>query len=154
MCAFVLDTNIWDVLAVDELARSRICELSGAGVLEVIVPATVRRELQLSPLAGVPAWFPTRVVGDSVFVLDVTPLGEGALGEGSAYAEHLGDSEQRADAIIIDTTDTSGATFISADNRARKRYARMRDDSCSIDYQRFRADVLEIEARPPNSGWS
>ena len=154
MRVLVLDTNIWDLLEVDDFARSRIDELTRAGKLEVLVPAVVRRELLLSRFEGVPQWFSTRVVADSVFILGETPLGEGALGDGVTYAEHLGASEKRADAIIVDTTDTLGATFVSADNRARERYARMRDASRALDYQRFRVDVLEVAARPPNAGWS
>lgn len=145
MTRIVLDANIWDKLAHDDVARARIRHLCENGALVVVVPDTLLRQLEASPFAGVPDWFPTEIAPDSVSVLDHSRLDSVRLGSGDIFACHLGESNQVSDAVLVDTADVDADVFISEDVRARKRYARLRDEGRSLDYKTFRAEVLEFE---------
>lgn len=141
----VLDSNIWDKLSRDDQARDQIKSLCRSGRLEIIVPATLLRELKASPFDGVPDWFPNTVIQDSVFVLNHSRVdGSARVGEGAIFAAHRGVSRQVSDAVIVDTTDKDADVFVSEDRRARKRYAQLRHPSRSLDYSRFRAEVLSL----------
>ncbi len=141
----VLDSNIWDELEMDAEARERTQSLCDAGELEILVPATLLRELNDSPFDGVPTWFPTTIVSDSVFVLDHSRLdGTARLGEGEIFAAHRGESQNTADAIIVDAADSDADVFVSEDRRARFRYERLRDRGRALDFNRFRAEVLGL----------
>lgn len=140
----VLDCNIWDELNVDDRARERTLELCESGEVEVVVPETLRQQLDASPFNGIPNWFPTTLLPDSVFVLDHCLLGLARLGSGETYTSHKGDSKQISDAVIVDCADTDADVFVSQDRRARERYAGIRDRGRALDYSRFRADVLRL----------
>ena len=144
MKVVVLDSNIWDKLDVDELARESIRLLVKNDQLEVLVPDTLLRDLEASQFDGVPDWFPTSVVADGVFVLDHSRLGCARLGDGSVYEDHKGESRQVSDAVIVATVDAEADLFVSEDRRARNRYTRLRGEGRSLDYQRFRSDVLGL----------
>jgi hypothetical protein len=133
----VLDANIWDKLALDEPARDRVRERCAAGILEIIVPDTLRRQLEVNPFGGVPDWFPTSVIPDSVFVLDHSRLGFARLGEGDVFSAHRGESRQISDAVIVDAADNDADIFVSEDRRARGRYQNLRGGARSLDYERF-----------------
>jgi hypothetical protein len=145
MTKVVLDANIWDKLAADELARERIRSLCEAAVLEVVVPHTLLQQLEASPFAGVPDWFPTDVIPDSVSVLGHWRLGFARLGDGEIFTSHLGKSQQVSDAVIVDAADIDADAFVSEDRRARERYATtLRDRGRSLDSARFRAEILRL----------
>ena len=140
----VLDANIWDKLAGDDQARERIRSLCEASALEIIVPDTLRQQLEVSPVGGVPDWFPTNVIADSVFVLDHSRLGFARLGKGGVFAAHRGASQQISDAVIVDVADNDADIFVSEDRRARKRYVKLRDRGRALDYARFRGEILGL----------
>jgi hypothetical protein len=140
----VLDANIWDKLAVDEPARERIRSLCEVSSLEIIIPDTLLRQLEVSPFGGVPDWFPTDVIPDSVFVLDHSRLGFARLGEGDVFTAHRGESQQISDAVIVDSADYDADLFVSEDRRARERYAKLRNRGRALDYARFRTEVLTL----------
>lgn len=144
MTKAILDANIWDRLAVDERARERIGCLCDAGELEIVVPNTLLRELKDGPFGGVPVWFPTTLIDDSVFVLDYSLLDCARLGNGKVFTAHRGASKQIADAVIVDAVDTDADIFVSEDRRARERYANLRDRSRSLNYERFCKEVLGL----------
>ncbi len=140
----VLDANIWDKLAEDDQARDRIRSLCDAGDLEVVVPDTLLQQLAASPFSGVPEWFPTNVIADSMFVLAHSKLDFARLGNGEMFTAHRGSSQQITDAVIVDAADTDADVFVSEDRRARQRYARLRDHSRSLEYARFRREILGL----------
>jgi hypothetical protein len=142
MIKAVLDANIWDKLAQDDEARGRARLLCDAGDLEIVVPDTLLQQLEESPFGGVPDWFPTSVIADSVFVLDHSRLDSARLGDGEMFTAHRGSSKQIADAAIVDAADTDADVFVSEDRRARERYAKLRDRGRSVDYARFRQEIL------------
>lgn len=144
MSKAVLDTNIWDKLAGDDQARGRIRTLCEAGQLEIVVPDTLLQQLEASPFSGVPEWFPTTVIADSVFVLDHSRLDFARLGDGDMFTAHRGASKQISDAIIVDAADNDADVFVSEDRRARERYAKLRDRGRALDYARFRVEILGL----------
>lgn len=144
MTKLVLDANIGDKLAVDDAARARMRQLCDSAVLAIIVPDTLQRQLQASPFAGVPDWFPVIEIPDSVFVLDHSHLGSARLGDGEVFTAHRGESRQVADAVIVDAADTDADVFVSEDRRARERYANLRGRGRALGYARFRAEVLDL----------
>jgi hypothetical protein len=140
----VLDCNIWDKLGNDAPARARIRALCEAGSLTIIVPHTLVEELAASPFAGVPDWFPVAHITDSVFIFDHSRLDSARLGDGEIFAAHRGKSQQIADAVLVDAADTDADIFVSEDRRARKHYAELRDAGRSLNYARFRAEILGL----------
>lgn len=144
MTKVVLDCNVWDKLSLDHDGCARIRALCESGALEILVPDTLALQLQCSPFGGVPPWFPTSLTTDSVFVLNHTRLGFGRLGSGGVFTAHRGDSQQIADAVIVDSADTDADVFVSEDKRARKRYADLRGDARSLCYEEFRTRILKL----------
>ena len=144
MTKAVLDANIWDKLGGDDQARERVRSLCEAGELEIVVPDTLLQQLQASPFGGVPEWFPTNVIADSVCVLDHSRLDFARLGDGDVFTAHRGASQQISDAVIVDAADNEADVFVSEDRRARERYATLRDRGRAFDYARFRAEILGL----------
>lgn len=144
MIRAVLDANIWDKLAADEQARERIRSLCEALQLGIVMPDTLLQQLEQSPFGGVPDWFPTDVIADSVFVLDHSRLDFARLGEGDVFTAHRGTSQQISDAVIVDAADSDADLFVSEDRRARERYAKLRDPTRALDYLRFRSEILGL----------
>jgi hypothetical protein len=144
MIRAVLDANIWDKLTADEQARAAIQSLCEARELEIIVPDTLLQELEESPFGGIPDWFATNVIADSVFVLDHSRLDFARLGEGDIFTAHRGTSQKISDAVIVDAADNDADIFVSEDGRARERYAKLRDKGRAFDYARFRAEILGL----------
>jgi hypothetical protein len=144
MTKVVLDANIWDKLAKDSEACERIRSMCEAAQLEVVVPDTLLRELEVSPFGGVPDWFPTQLTSDNVFVCDHSRLGSARLGDGEIFSAHRGDSKKVSDAVIVDAADSDANVFVSEDRRARERYVMLRDRSKSLDYARFRSELLRL----------
>lgn len=143
----VLDANVWDSLALFKEVQDRIRVLCIAGEMTIVMPDTLHRELKESPFQGIPDWFPVRIVSDSVFVLDHSVLNHARLGEGEIYREHLGESKQRNDAIIVDAADSDADIFVSEDRRARKRYAAIRGSEKSLDFSAFCIKFLGLEIK-------
>lgn len=152
MTKVVLDSNVWDKLALSTEAQNRILSLCNDRRMEILVPDTLHQELMSSPFKGIPDWFPIRIITDSVFVLNQSWLNHARLGEGKVYKQHLGESSQRKDAIIVDTTDTDADFFVSEDIRARTRYAALRGSEKSMNFREFckRFLGLEIKVAGPN----
>ena len=140
----VLDSNIWDKLAVDHGAIECIRKLCDAGRLQVLIPHTLFLELAASPFGGVPPWFPTHEIADGVFLPNHSRPGHARPGDGKAFSAHLGDSNKIADAVIVDAADIDADLFVSEDNRARARYAALRNGARSLDYSAFRHAILGL----------
>jgi hypothetical protein len=142
----VLDCNIWDRLARDEEARLRIAALISLACHSILIPATLRRELEASHFGGVPTWFPVEGILDGVFVLNHSRLGEARAGDGVVFSDHRGESAQTSDAVLVDTAHLYADVFVTEDKRARRRYARVAGSSRSIDYSTFRAQILGLSS--------
>jgi len=140
----ILDSDIWNERAVDLRVRERIRFLSEGGQLEIIVPDTLLRELNVSPLGDVRRWFPVTNIPDRVAVVGHSRIGGARVEDGEIYSAHRGQSQQVPDAVIVDAADTDADVFVSQDRRARERYARMRNAGRSLDYARFYSEVLGL----------
>ena len=147
LTSVVFDANVWDKLALFTEVLGLIRRLCIAGKMEIVVPDTLHRELKVSPFQGIPDWFPVRIVSDSVFVLDHSVLNHARLGEGEIYREHLGESKQRNDAIIVDAADSDADISVSEDKRARTRYASLRGTEKSMDFDEFCKRFLGLEIK-------
>lgn len=144
MKKIILDSNIFDLVDTNDGVKSHISELIGAKKIKIITPANVVRELTNSPFNGVPNWFPTEQIPDSVFVLNHTRLGDGRLGSGEVFNEHRGESNKISDAVIADTVATDADIFVSNDNRARRCLGRIAS-SCEVyDFEEFCNYLNEI----------
>jgi len=144
MPTVVLDCNVFDRLADDGAGRAHVQHLVQRGDLVVLMPATLREELEQGPFRGVPDWFPCRAVPDSVFVVGHSRLGEARLGDGRIYTAHRGTSRQIPDAVLADIAELEADYFVSEDNRARRRLAQIAARCSPLTYAEFRADVLQL----------
>ena len=120
----LLDTNVYDRLAVDLSSRDRLCSSITCGRVTIIVSARIVSELAAGPLASVPDWLPVEHVVDSVFALGFGQLGGVRLGQGDVFRAHIGQSKQFSDAIIADTVSAEADVFVSDDKRCRTRVKR------------------------------
>lgn len=103
----------------------------------VMVPSTICRELKVSPFKGVPNWFPTEIIGDSVFLCDYSLTDIDRVGEGDIYNAHKGNSEQFRDAIIADVSNTDADIFVSEDYRCRQRLKKVSELCTSMSFSEF-----------------
>lgn len=142
----LLDCNIWDQLANDGRARARLAHLVDSERLVVVVPATLRRELEASPFGGIPDWFSIVPILDGVAVVGHSRVGECRLGDAEVFRAHRGESRQVPDAVLADTAHAYADVFVSEDRRARDCYARIAGSSRALDFSGFRTLVLELEA--------
>lgn len=151
MNKIVFDCNIFDEISKDESVKNKIHLLVERGIIEVIIPRTVRDELIDSPFMGVPNWFPITAIGDSVFIADRSPVDSARLGSGIVFKKHLGSSSKISDAVIADTADTDATIFVSNDNRCRKRLSKISNGCTAHNFTMFK-DFLDIEITKLNSG--
>jgi predicted nucleic acid-binding protein len=141
----VLDTNIWDKLAVEDDARLRTVELCHRGELQIVVPHTLFRELLASPFKGVPNWFETTtIIHDNTFVIGHSMIGFGQIGGGEVYKTHRASAKQIADSVIVDTADAAADIFVSEDRRSLSKYRRMRGATRALDYRQFCVEILGL----------
>jgi len=139
----VLDSNIYDLLAVDapmvELIRDQV---SGAR-LQIIVPRTIAEELWLSPFKGIPPFFPTVFRGNTVGRIGLMTCID-SIGAGKTFDAHIGSSRKVNDALIADAADWMAQWLVSQDARLRSRLAKvaMRCEALSYDEFRDRLETL------------
>ena len=144
MITLLLDSNIWDKLADNRMAREKINAMCSLGTLKVVVPTTLKQELLNSPFKDIPDWFLISEVNDSISILNHSRLGEANLGNGEAYRDHLGESQKVSDAVLADLAHSEGAIFVSEDKRARKRFAEFAGSKSSLDFVAFQTDILKL----------
>ena len=127
MHKIIFDSNIFN--KIDDLPqiKERIKKFVDSGEIIVIIPSTIERELNKKPFYGVPNWFKTQIIGDSVFILDYSHLDCDRLGNGNTYNKHKGNSTKIKDAIIADTANRDADIFVSDDKRCRERLKKMSD---------------------------
>lgn len=137
MLKIIFDTNIYHKLHNRPDLQEKICHLINENKLMVIVPSTIYRELEVSPFKGVPNWFRTEIIGDSVFLCDYSLTDIDRVGEGDIYNAHKGNSEKFHDAIIADTSHTDADIFVSEDNQFRQRFKKISDLCKSMSFPEF-----------------
>lgn len=141
----VLDSNTWDRLAVDEEARTRVRDMCLAGELQIVVPHRLARELADAPqFGGVPTWFESTFIPDSVAVVGEMMIGFARIGDGEIYTAHRGTKKAMADSIIVDGAATDADLYVSEDRRSREQYERLRPGH-AMDFNEFRSSVLKLQ---------
>ena len=152
MLTLLLDSNVYDDLLANDIAKSRLAELSCAGRIRVIATPTIVEELvhNNSPFDGVPDWFPVERVHESVFVVGHARLGMAKLGPGDVYGHHRGDSSQIKDAVIADSAETLADIAVSCDNRFRKRLNDVANRCRVMNFEEFQT-WLQCEVGPSRS---
>jgi hypothetical protein len=120
MVAVLLDSNIYDILAQDLSVRARINLLIDSERLTIIATRTVTEELAVSPFGGLPNFFPIELTGNTVAFAGIMCAGD-RLGSGEVYVAHLGKSQKRNDALIVDAAASKADWLVSEDGRLRHR---------------------------------
>ena len=145
MLRIVLDSNLWDRLASDEIARIRLRELIEASAVTVLVPDTLLQELARSPFGGIPNWFPVVMAPDSVFVADFSRVDFARCGGGVVFSAHRGTSNKIPDGVLADFTAIDADVLVSEDRRVRKRFTDIVGSSRAMTYNDFKASVLSLQ---------
>ena len=144
MAKFILDSNVFDQLEKRPELKERPHALVADGLITVLVPPTIKRELDQSPFQGVPTWFPVELTSDSVTILDYAQLRTSSLGIGDVYKTHKGISGILRDAVIADAANTDADIFVSEDGRCRKRLAQSSSSCKSMDFNEFEAGIVNL----------
>lgn len=132
----VLDTNIYDKLAIDEESCQVVVDAIKAGFLKIIVTRTVAEELYKSPFKGIPDFFDTVYEPNTVAIAGIMESGD-RLGSGDIYYEHKGESKKENDAFIVDAAAVYADYVVSEDIRLRKRVECMNINCQAKSYLQF-----------------
>ena len=143
MINITLDSNIYGLIDVSVNTKKAIRVLVNARKITIYAPEHVIHELEKSPFNGLPNWFCIEKVRDSVFVAGITPYGNGTLGGGRVYDEHLGDSKKYDDAIIADTAHSNSHILVTNHGRFNRRFTKLSNDCKVLDFLEFEA-LLEM----------
>ncbi len=103
MVRVLLDSNIYNILEVEEFTRNRIAELISNGNIEVVALPVIVDELRESAFGDVPNFFPITRITKTVFVVGIAVVGLARVGKGKIFDAHRGDSKKTKDAIVSDT---------------------------------------------------
>src|SRR5208283_2047979 len=113
MHKIIFDSNVYNQIYRRHDIQEKVKCLINEKRIKVIVPNTVKRELDQSPFKGVPNWFHTEKLGDSVFLFDYSLLDVDRLGNGKVYSNHKGKSLKMRDAIIADCANADADILVS-----------------------------------------
>lgn len=138
MIRVLLDTNIYDKLAVDRATINTIAEKIAQGVLEVVVSPIIMGELKESHFQGMPTFFPVTNIPEGVAVVGYAIVGLARPSEGVVYNAHRGDSKKAKDAIIAETADSDCDLLVSEDNRCRTRLNTHAKKCKAVNFQYFK----------------
>lgn len=137
MTRVLLDTMIYDRLALDHAVRRLVRERIASVAITVVVSPIVLFELKDSSFKGIPDFFPVEVIADAVAIAGHAVAGLVRPGEGKVFAAHLGYSKKSKDAIIAETASSDCDVFVSDDNRCRKRLRRIQTSCKVFNYDEF-----------------
>lgn len=135
----LLDSNIYNRLQRDPPTIETLRTACDAGDVQVIVTPKIVAELSDGPFGGVPDWFHTELIAESVMVVDHSFIGWCYLGSGEVYERHRGNSNKVPDAIIADTADSSADILVSEDRRCRERLRQISNRCKVFTYREFSA---------------
>lgn len=139
----ILDSNIYDLLAVDAPTAELIRRKVDGATLEVIVTRTIAEELWLSPFKGVPPFFRTLFRGNTVGRADLMTCID-SIGPGHTFDAHLGKSRKINDALIADAADWLAQWLMSADDRLRSQMAKVATRCRPLSYDQFVAELGKL----------
>lgn len=137
----ILDSNIYDKLAIDTASQMKIRKLVDEGKIAVIVTSTIFEELLKSPFKGIPDYFKTEYTGNTVGRCGIMCAGD-SIGVGSIFDAHLGSSKKLNDALIADASDWKVDYLVSEDGRLRKRMRNISQNCIVLSYLNF-VDMLK-----------
>jgi hypothetical protein len=137
MHTLLFDTNIYDLLAGDQITCDRVKTGIARGSLRVVINSIVRDELAKSPFRGIPDFFPVELLADSVMVPGLAIPGLARPGKGNVFAAHIGSSKQGKDAVIADSASNFADAFISNDGRSRRRLQNLGTSCVCVSYHEF-----------------
>jgi hypothetical protein len=146
----ILDTNIYDFLAIDSETCDLVKGIVNSGQLTVIVTRTVAEELFRSPFEGIPNFFKTEYQGNTVSRCGLMCAGD-SLGAGEVFDAHLGKSKKVNDALIADSASYEADWVVSEDSRLRKRFAKLNSHCQSMSYGEFKANLREMVSSEDNN---
>lgn len=138
----IMDTNIYDCLEIDTTTRTLVKAMVEAGLLTVIVTRTIAEELWKSPFQGIPNFFKTEYVGNTVSRCGIMCAGD-SLGSGKVFDAHLGGSRKVNDALIADAACRHVDWIVSEDQRLRKRFGQLNARCITLSYDEFRTRLME-----------
>jgi hypothetical protein len=156
---FLLDGNIYNLLATEAAVRNQISALTENCRVEIVASPVLVTELQRSPFRGVPTWFTVVVQPEGIAISGLARSGMARSSGGAMYRQHLGESKQGFDAILAHSAYSMGATLVSEDRRCRERLKQFGDTGRAITYSEFKAwldseSVNSHDARRPNTACS
>lgn len=140
MIKLIFDTNIYDQLAKDAARIVAVADLVSSSSLQVIVTRTIAEELARSPFKGIPDFFPTHYIGNTVAVAGIMCAGD-SLGGGDVYFEHIGTSKKKNDALIADAASWHADWLVSEDTRLRERLNQIGGRCTGLTYDEFAIKV-------------
>lgn len=135
---FLLDGNIYDLLAVEAPVQRDILALIRANRAEIVATPVVIGELRRSHFGGLPNWFPVNVVPEAIAISGLARSGIARSSAGKMYRLHLGQSQKGRDAILAHSAHSIGATLVSEDRRCRERLRRLVGVTSALTYHDFR----------------
>ncbi len=138
MICVLLDSNIYDKLAVDPEMIAIMNKKIAEGRLIVIVSPIIMDELKKSKFGGVPDFFPFTSIPEAVAAADYARADKARVGDGFTYEAHRGDSNKAKDAIIAETADSNCDIFVSEDKRCRVRLDKHAKHCKALDYEQFK----------------
>jgi rRNA-processing protein FCF1 len=141
----ILDTNIYDSLENDSATCVLVWAMVESGLLTVIVTRTIAEELWESPFGGIPNFFKTEYMGNTVARCGIMRAGD-SLGSGEIYEEHLGTSRKVNDALIADAASWVADWIVSEDQRLRKRFSQQNVRCTAMSYEEFRHRLKEMKS--------
>jgi len=143
LTSVVLDSNVYDQLAVDGSTVQLIREQISNGLLQIIVPRTIAQELWMSPFKGVPPFFPTVLRGNTVGRIGLMTCVD-SIGAGQTFDAHLGSSSKINDALIADAADWMAQWLVSQDVRFRSRFSKVAIRCEALSYDQFRSRLRAL----------
>lgn len=132
----ILDSNIYDKLAIDIASQMKIRKLVDESKIVVIVTRTIFEELLRSPFGEIPKFFKTEYTGNTVGRCGIMCAGD-SIGAGTIFDAHLGSSKKLNDALIADASDWKADYLISEDSRLQKRMRNLSKNCTVLSYLDF-----------------
>ena len=142
MKTILLDTNIFDKLAVDDAAREVLVRLHAQRAARFVVSRTTRDELERSPHSELLDQLPVEVVGNAAPIAGLMAAGD-FLGSADHYFQHKGVSNKENDAQIATAAEFHADWLVSEDDRLRKRQRALSSNVEVLAYTQF----MELASR-------
>lgn len=140
----ILDSNIYDKLAIDIATQAEVRKFVDEGKIVVIATRTIFEELLKSPFGGIPSFFKIEYTGNTVGRCGIMCAGD-SIGAGTIFDAHLGSSKKLNDALIADASGWKADYLVSEDDRLQKRMRKIAQNCAVLSYLDFVAMLKEIK---------